>query len=213
MARQPVACRKTGLYYLQSRYYNPEWGRFINADALVSTGQGLLGNNMFAYCLNSPVSRKDMAGTASISQTTGDDTLFDDLIPDNLGMGGAGGGGNFWSSFTRTMQSAANGLNMAMGQRNMSLTEKHHMFSNKNKTYTPQYKEIADRYDYSLNSKDNVIALPGHRGRHTNSYHEFMLMSITELDAIADGNPALFLEGIGVIADFLKANWWLPYAK
>jgi hypothetical protein len=28
------------LYYLQSRYYNPTWGRFINADALVSTGQG-----------------------------------------------------------------------------------------------------------------------------------------------------------------------------
>jgi RHS repeat-associated protein len=26
--------RETGLYYLQSRYYNPEWGRFINADVL-----------------------------------------------------------------------------------------------------------------------------------------------------------------------------------
>jgi len=24
---------ETGLYYLQSRYYNPEWGRFINADS------------------------------------------------------------------------------------------------------------------------------------------------------------------------------------
>ena len=30
---------ETGLYYLQSRYYDPEIGRFINADALVSTGQ------------------------------------------------------------------------------------------------------------------------------------------------------------------------------
>ena len=34
---------ETQLYYLQSRYYNPEIGRFINADALVSTGQGNLG--------------------------------------------------------------------------------------------------------------------------------------------------------------------------
>ena len=51
--------QETGLYYLQSRYYNPEIGRFINADALVATGQGLLGNNMFAYCLNNPVSLKD----------------------------------------------------------------------------------------------------------------------------------------------------------
>ena len=37
-------------------------GRFLNADALTSTGQGLLGNNMFAYCRNNPVSRRDMTG-------------------------------------------------------------------------------------------------------------------------------------------------------
>ena len=36
---------ETELYYLQSRYYNPEWGRFINADAYVSTDVGLLGTN------------------------------------------------------------------------------------------------------------------------------------------------------------------------
>ena len=52
----------TGLFYLQSRYYNPTWGRFINADALVSTGQGQLGNNMFAYCGNNPVDRIDASG-------------------------------------------------------------------------------------------------------------------------------------------------------
>ena len=37
-------------------------GRFINADALVSTGQGVLGNNMFAYCNNSPVRNDDPNG-------------------------------------------------------------------------------------------------------------------------------------------------------
>ena len=41
-------------------------GRFINADAFVSTGQGLLGSNMFAYCLNNPIVRVDSLGTASI---------------------------------------------------------------------------------------------------------------------------------------------------
>ena len=40
---------ETGLYYLTSRYYNPTWGRFINADtAYISTGQGIVGSNMFA---------------------------------------------------------------------------------------------------------------------------------------------------------------------
>ena len=47
---------ETGLYYLQNRYYDPEVGRFINSDILVSTGQGLLDNNMFAYCRNNPAS-------------------------------------------------------------------------------------------------------------------------------------------------------------
>ena len=53
---------ETGLYYLGSRYYNPEVGRFLNADAFVSTGQGFTGNNMFAYCGNNPVSRVDENG-------------------------------------------------------------------------------------------------------------------------------------------------------
>ena len=54
--------QETELYYLQSRYYNPEWGRFINADGLIATGQGLTGYNMFAYCGNNPVNRKDASG-------------------------------------------------------------------------------------------------------------------------------------------------------
>ena len=53
---------ETGLYYLQSRYYDPAIGRFINADGLVSTGQGILGNNMYAYCGNNPVNRVDPTG-------------------------------------------------------------------------------------------------------------------------------------------------------
>ena len=53
---------ETGLYYLNSRYYNPEWGRFINADNLVSTGQGLLSHNMYAYCNNNPIMNADPNG-------------------------------------------------------------------------------------------------------------------------------------------------------
>ena len=54
------------MYYLQSRYYNPEMGRFLNADALVATGQGIIGNNMFAYCNNNPVSYIDPSGKALV---------------------------------------------------------------------------------------------------------------------------------------------------
>jgi len=57
---------ETNLYYLQSRYYNPAWGRFISADAYISTGQGVLGHNMFAYCLNNPVIYADPTGNCAI---------------------------------------------------------------------------------------------------------------------------------------------------
>lgn len=53
---------ETGFYYLQSRYYDPVTQRFLNADGLISTGQGMLGNNMFAYCGNNPVNYKDPSG-------------------------------------------------------------------------------------------------------------------------------------------------------
>ena len=54
---------ETGLYYLNSRYYNPTWGRFVNADGYASTGQGFTGDNMFAYCNDNPVNYKDSEGT------------------------------------------------------------------------------------------------------------------------------------------------------
>ena len=50
------------MYYLNSRYYDQTVRRFINADVYVSTGQGILGNNMYAYCGNCPVSRIDSTG-------------------------------------------------------------------------------------------------------------------------------------------------------
>jgi RHS repeat-associated protein len=53
---------ETNLYYCQSRYYDPSIGRFISADALMSTGQGVLGYNMYAYCLNNPASMSDPSG-------------------------------------------------------------------------------------------------------------------------------------------------------
>ena len=58
---------ETGLYYLQSRYYDPETGRFINADdtAYIGYDSSPLSTNIFAYCANNPVNRVDYSGKAS----------------------------------------------------------------------------------------------------------------------------------------------------
>ena len=55
-----------GMYYLQSRYYDAKICRFINADGYVSTGQGLTGYNMFAYCENNPVNCVDYSGESAL---------------------------------------------------------------------------------------------------------------------------------------------------
>ena len=58
---------ESGLYYLNSRYYDPQTGRFINAEPNVDYGKfdegaGLNGYNVFAYCANNPVMFKDDTG-------------------------------------------------------------------------------------------------------------------------------------------------------
>ena len=56
---------ETNLYYLNSRYYNPVWGRFINADGIVGANQDILSYNLYAYCSNNPVNCSDTSGHGS----------------------------------------------------------------------------------------------------------------------------------------------------
>ncbi len=57
---------ETSLYYLQSRYYDPFTGRFLNADIYCDTGTSTpLSTNMFAYCENNPILNVDFDGYMS----------------------------------------------------------------------------------------------------------------------------------------------------
>ena len=54
---------ETGLYYLNSRYYDPQTYRFLNADNAISgTGESIQGYNLFAYCFNNSVNMADSSG-------------------------------------------------------------------------------------------------------------------------------------------------------
>ena len=53
---------ETGFYSLQSRYYDPEIGRFINADGEIAGVGSVQGNNLFQYCFNNPVNMSDPTG-------------------------------------------------------------------------------------------------------------------------------------------------------
>ena len=77
-----------GMYYLQSRYYNPQVGRFISADEYFSTGQDINGCNMFAYCSNNPTGRADdcgefwhiVVGAAVGAVLSGASSIISDLV-------------------------------------------------------------------------------------------------------------------------------------
>ena len=58
---------ETGLYYLRSRYYDPNTCRFISSDSILGQTGGLLQHNLFCYCGNEPIKRIDKDGRESKS--------------------------------------------------------------------------------------------------------------------------------------------------
>src|SRR5690554_7754250 len=58
---------ETGLYYCKSRYYNPKWCRWINADDVSYLDpENINGLNLYAYCGNNPVMYSDSSGNIPV---------------------------------------------------------------------------------------------------------------------------------------------------
>ena len=59
---------ETGFYFLKTRYYDPEIGRFMTIDDLSYLDpESINGLNLYAYCGNNPVNRVDSNGTFAIT--------------------------------------------------------------------------------------------------------------------------------------------------
>ena len=91
---------ETGLYYLASRYYDPEVGRFINADdtGTLEIQKNLYDKNLYAYCDNNPVMRKDETGDIWIT-----------AVAIGAGMGLLG---QYISDIQNNISSGARGINI-----------------------------------------------------------------------------------------------------
>ena len=63
--RSYVYDEETGFYFCNTRYYNPQWRRWLNADAMFIAGDALNASNMYAYYDGNPVMLVDPTGTAS----------------------------------------------------------------------------------------------------------------------------------------------------
>ena len=61
---------ETELYYLNSRYYKPKVGRFINADGIINANKNIVSSNLYQYVSNNPINYFDNSGHFA-------DALFD----------------------------------------------------------------------------------------------------------------------------------------
>ncbi len=94
---------ETGLYYLQTRYYDPELGRFISQDSVdYADPETINGLNLYAYCANNPVMNVDPTGEFFFS------FLFAVIVGAIIGgmVGGVSAvakGDSFWGGFLSGM--------------------------------------------------------------------------------------------------------------
>jgi uncharacterized protein RhaS with RHS repeats len=153
---------------LQSRYYNPEWGRFINADdndILLEDQDNLLQDNLFAYCLNNPVNMSDDSGYIAwwVAAAVGG-AAFDSAIY----VIGAASSGNFsWRELGKhaligaatgvTFGAVGKGIKAISGALKAGKTAKNYVYISKNASGVVQYvgitNDLARRAAEHLSSK------------------------------------------------------------
>lgn len=77
---------ETSLYYLQSRYYDPNTGRFVNSDEVVFgiINESSLLTNLFTYCCNNSIMNSDMNGYYTASSLKKKSWLF--KLASNFGI-------------------------------------------------------------------------------------------------------------------------------
>ena len=152
---------------MQSRYYDPEITRFINADSYTSTGQGVLGNNIFAYCRNNPVCRIDISGTADADCYDDDPLDEEDMLKDSQGGGGGFDAqqaildGDFSGSYAQIPQKAWDVLNFLKGRnghppQNYKGGKPYENDGRDNSEILPDYG--APYYEYDVNPKVKMWA-------------------------------------------------------
>ncbi|MBZ9686133.1 AHH domain-containing protein [Clostridium estertheticum] len=225
---------ETGLYYLQSRYYSPEWGRFINADRNLGTPAELLSHNLFAYCGNNPINKIDQDGESWGALLAGVGAIFS--IPAgiatvitvaaialaavaiytivNIAVQGYRNthitytSGSSSSGSTGSTSTGGGGPSSPKNNGNKVkkiVKQMHHLLTNKSKTYTPQITAVIAKYNLDLNREWNLEYME-HIGRHCNKYHDYMLEAITAIDELANGDTQKFLSGFNIVKDYIIKN-------
>ncbi len=117
---------ETGLYFLKTRYYDPEVGRFITIDDLSYLDpESINGLNLYAYCGNNPVMNVDPSGRFLFTLFSIIGTICSIVCATAVSAAVAGvvggitevvNGGNFWNGFVGgAISGAISAIGMALG--------------------------------------------------------------------------------------------------
>ncbi len=150
---------ETGLYYLKSRYYNPEWGRFLSADSVLGRRGDLLEHNLFAYCKNEPVGRYDPNGRTAAACADGWGWSPEQISkPKNPSSGsGKSGGSGSSSTGTKVPDVVEDRLNADFGEGNWNVESQTSIYVVRSTASEKAY--IYEGTKYVVNGKDYYYAL------------------------------------------------------
>ena len=194
---------ETGLYYLQSRYYNPEWGRFINGDSVLGKPGQLFSHNSFAYCNSSPINFVDANGhtAVAIAYEVGE-ILF-------LILAAAFGYESYKTSsanqyYVPTLslpveKEIANdqsttidiAINPTLNKTYPRSTAVHHIVARNDPRALPARRALETYLEYGVENTHNLVTLPAasHSFLHTSGY--YMYVNIQIISAVLKGSSVV----------------------
>ena len=188
-----------GMYYLQSRYYNPVVGRFVNADdaKIIQYSNELISLIYFGYCKNNPVNYTDSAGKAAAAIAIGGGAIaLAELIKlllifvgvtivfliliapsfQRLLINGVNRIISYARSLTAELERAISiALEKAKTRPPVNRTEIHHIVAqNSNCAYNVASRKILKELNIGINSDYNLVAIKYrfHRRLHTYMYYK-----------------------------------------
>ena len=195
---------ETSFYYLQSRYYDPTVGRFINADSYATTGQGIIGHNMFAYCGNNPAGFVDNGGQLAVTAGTLIVVTASKVIELALLTGGLALAGYLGYTIGKTSTAASlfpeeeikeqieHSLATGESTTYRKETERHHIVARRAAKAAPAARILNEVLKDGVESELNLVDLSTkvHLRLHTNLYYNFVNLAIVGAYNAGNGDPA-----------------------
>ena len=220
---------ETGLYYLQSRYYDPMVGRFINADSaiIIDASKNSIDSSLFMYCNSSPVNFKDGMGYFAITITAGVTISFGTavvLIALTVFAFAYAFDRNFRNAINQLIYMLIQGIVNGIGYianvisdcvasarkgRKYWGNEVHHIVAQSDYR-AASTRGFISKYGISTSSPYNLVTIKKtlHKHLHTNAYHaavEIVLRSCAAQKRSWTDKKYAIISGLVLIGVFLKA--------